>query len=517
MNYKSKENVHQVLTAITVKRLSAYARLCELYSQLAEIMVNEEGRAQVTPADIEQRYSAILSSVAYNDLDEESYNKIVREGYFSEKEVDIFKSFSETSKNFIDFTNGFNILKKSISKDSDEVDQEVVDDYLDFMQNKAQNDSTEHFVEYIRYHTPAIIGKNYYHMYNRALSRIKEVDDSHLNIPQFDSVRHFSREMFGTTTLRNKPISINELLSKRNRKQVSIDDTILDEASELYDRPTRVKFRRSITPREKITDHAHAGKTFISDTIREIKHPIRTLAVGAGVMILTGCLLTSALHKNHSQMPATKAYEQGIELDVSEETVKDLESIQEEIDRLSSSSTIPTYRELNDLKDHLDEVNSDVAQELTASGFKKAHPEYSNISVGTAYRDSSDGRDIAITITYTDEKGEEQTFNVSQIDADFNQSFNREDSYSSVLPDMLDELSKEDVPFDEKVTLVKKYLGKCQDLYDGLDKFAGMDAEYKDITLFGSKISANKKDPNEKKDVQDSNEIPDKDDDPRIG
>ena len=114
MNYNSKANVHQVLTAITVKRLSAYAKLCELYSDLADIMVNEEGRAQVTPRDIEQRYSAILSSVAYNDLDESSYNDIIDKGYFSKKEVDIFRSFSAISKDFIDFTNGYNILKKSI-------------------------------------------------------------------------------------------------------------------------------------------------------------------------------------------------------------------------------------------------------------------------------------------------------------------------------------------------------------------------------------------------------------------
>ena len=494
MKYNTKKNVHQVLTAITIKRLNAYAKLCELYSKLAEIMINDEGRAQVTPADIEQRYSAILSSVTYNDLDEESYERIAEESTFSPKEVEIFKKFSEVSKDFIDFTNGYNILKDSISKDSDEVDQEVVDDYLNFMNTKTSNERTRNFTEYIHVHSPTIIGKNYFSQYQRALKKIDAIDPTHLNLPQFNSTNQISREMFGSTTLRFSPETSRQFRLRRQREQVDIDASVIDDSKDIDNVYSRISYSRPITPEEKISEYLYSGKVIAADAIKETKLPVKVLAVALSAMILTGGVLSAVIKKSRPQIPATDAYQNGLGLDISNSTAEELLEIKNELDRLSNSPTLPSPDELSTITQRLDVANSDVAQDLTAAGFQKAHPDYHVNKVDTSYKDSSsDGRYIDIVIHYTDENGNSQSLKVKNIDNDFIQSFNREDSYSTVLPEKLKKIADDNLSFNKRSKLIQEYLEDCGILFENLDKFGGMEANYRgDKFPLGSKISADK-------------------------
>ena len=491
MNYNSKANVHQVLTAITVKRLSAYAKLCELYSDLADIMVNEEGRAQVTPRDIEQRYSAILSSVAYNDLDESSYNDIIDKGYFSKKEVDIFRSFSAISKDFIDFTNGYNILKKSISNKSNVVDQGVVDDYLDFMDNLAQNDHTKDFLEYIHVHSPVIIGKNYYNVYRKALKRIESIDDSHLNIPQFSSGSRISKEMFGPKTLR---FDRNHRLRNNRDDKISIDDSIVEQSQNLYKRTEISKYRRKITPAEKLKEFGYSSGVILSDAIQETTLPVRILAAGMAATVLLGSAAFATNNDLNSKLTATEAYRQGIELDISGGTVDHLQSIENTLSQLKNSPTAPNVEQLSELANSIDIANSQVAQDLTATGFEKAHPEYKVTNVTTAYRDFTAGeRDIDIVITYTDKNGDSHTLEVDGIDSDFLQSFNREDTYSTKISEELNVLEEkgDKVDPEERDKYAWKLLGELDEKFAELNEFGAKESKYVDSTLFGgSKISA---------------------------
>ncbi|MCR5187097.1 MAG: hypothetical protein K6D97_08325 [Clostridia bacterium] len=501
MDYNSKANVHQVLTAITVKRLSAYAKLCELYGKLADIMVNEEGRAQVTPRDIEQRYSAILSSVAYNDLDESSYNKIIEEGYFSEKEVDIFKSFSAISKDFIDFTNGYNILKKAITKDSEDVDKDVVDDYLDFMENHAQNEHAKSFLEYIHVHSPTIIGKNYYNVYRKALKRIEAIDDSHLNIPQFSSSSHISKELFGPKTL-----TFNRNHKLRNR--IFIDDSVVDQSRFIYTPKEIGKYTRSITPMEKLKEYGYSGKIVLSDAIQGTTLPARLLAAGLASILLVGGTAYGVGSSLSSRLTATEAHRQGVELDISGKTLDHLQSIENTISRLNNSPTAPDVNQLSELINGLDLANSEITQDLAASGFEKAHPDCVVTNVTTAYRDlSADERDLDITITYTDKDGKSHTFEVGEIDFDFNNSFNREDRFSTRFSSQINDLEEHGANADpaERDKYARKLLEDVTKTFNETNRFAALEAKYDDSTfLGGSKISANKRDSKPK----DSNSIP---------
>ena len=492
MKYESKENIHQVLTALTVKRLQAYSGLCKCYSELADIMVNEEGRAQVTASDIEQRYSSILSTVAYHDIDD--FDIIAKQGNFSEKEVSIFKRFSNISKNFIDFTNGYNILRNSVSKDSDEVDQDVVSDYLDFMKNKAQNERTKNFVDYIDSHTPIIIGKNFYSMYTRAIQRIQEIDDTHVDIPSFNDTKTLPRKIFGgrgRLRLSTNP-RYHSSASERDSSAKMID-YLEEDTEEIYPKHEKVKFRRKISPKEKIADMAYYSSKKINDAINSSTLPLKKLAITTGIGLLAGATLVSCLAKNESQLPATEAYEAGIELDISDSTAEDLILLGQEIDNAYNSPSIPTPEELRALLGHLDRTNTSVAEDLSETAFKRAHPEYSDVTATTTFQyvDTATPRDDKITFTYLDENGVEQTQVIKGLDGDFNISFNREDSFVTVMPEKIKELSDDSIPFETRTVLVKEFLGMCKDKYEALDKFAGMEPEI-GSGLFGRYIEANR-------------------------
>ena len=498
MNYKSKKNVHQVLTALTVKRLKYYADLCECYSELANIMINEEGRAQVTSADIEQRYSSILSTVAYHDI--EDFDIINKMGNFSEKEVALFKRFSEISKNFIDFSNGYNILRHSIDQDSPDVDQEVVSDYLSFMKEKAQNDRTGYFTEYIEAHSPIVIGKNFYSMYTRALQKIQDIDDSHLNIPQFYDGRVLPRSIFGGQSKLH--------LAGSTRTSSDPVEDLAQDSKGMYTPGDRIRYKRAITPREKVLDAACTTRSRISRKIAQNRLPVRKLAAAVTTALLTGSLLTGCVFGNNGQHTATEAYRSGLELDITDETAQELIQLGQDIDAASNSSDIPSIETLTDLTTRLDSTSTDVAQDLAVTAFEEANPQASDVSASTHFVvDHHDGRQDSITFTYTDETGEVQTFYLDNMDSDFYENFSREYEYVSKFYEDLKALSSDDMSFEERASKTREYVDSLRGNYDDLNEFAGKDASIDTYLFFIKRIKAEPFDR--------SNETPDskKDDD----
>ena len=202
-NYK---NVHQALLAINAKRLFYYSKLCELYQDLAKIMINTEGRSQVTASDIEQRYAEVLSSVSYNEVD--NLDILHQKGNFTKEETDIISEYSSYSGEFINFTNAYNMLKNSIIEDTKEVDEQKISDFHDFM-DKA-SDRTSNLDLYLSLHSNEVIGLNYYNMYNKSLDKINSIDQSHLeNVKSNESSDRqgrLSRKAFGIKPLSYKPV-----------------------------------------------------------------------------------------------------------------------------------------------------------------------------------------------------------------------------------------------------------------------------------------------------------------------
>ncbi len=265
MEINSITNVRQIEKALYSKMISKYAQLCKLYQDLAIHL--KENRQSVSPVDIVDRYSEVLSAVSYNDV--ENIDDLHEKGFFDQHEVNIFKSYSNVSRNLFNYREAYRILDSSISNDpsNKSINKNRIQQFHDFLQSSGKAEAQ--FDDYISVHSPQIIGTNYYNMAIRSLNTINEIDEDHLDIPVSDIKQKLTRSSFGGNNIKNSVNSKIDILGLTHDSLIYDDespdqfpdfhsyDSLQYSTLKRYSKSEEKRFSRKITNVDKLKESAY--------------------------------------------------------------------------------------------------------------------------------------------------------------------------------------------------------------------------------------------------------------------
>ena len=407
MNLNTEKNIELCRKALATKQLQYYAKLCELYSELAKL--NPHVR---TPEQVQERYSSALSLAAKGDLSflDSSENLVMDTRFlgknFSEDEIKIFKQYAFATNRLREFQEGNNILSEAIFVDSNnnvDIDSSVVEQFRDYMQTKSK--STIYFDKFIDEHSRQGVGHRYLLATKQAISRINSIDCDHVPISKF--IKDLNPVAFGSTL-----------------STVYHHDKIVDGAHNFFDSQDKREFR------EKpgiIHEAAYKLGHSIHKTYTANKQIVRRVIIGSACAAL---LWGGASYINDSRefknLNVTTNYEQGYQTHISSETKAQLTAIRTAIENAENSPTQPTAQELNVISHNLDEVIDLVMSDLVTEAFEEKNPDCKVTAVDTRYdktvnmyksASSEPDPENFVTITYINKNGEEKKTQVHQFNS----------------------------------------------------------------------------------------------------
>lgn len=418
----NSRNINILKKALYAEQLSSYAQLCRIYKKLAET------HPDLSPEQIEQRYSGILTAITQGNISIEKAidNKIrlydengsMITDHFSQKEKNLFKTYLGHANNYKDFADASKLLTIATGKKSDKSDPAAYANFEKFMQESSNK--TQLFYTKMGEHSPTFNAFSAYVRARSAVETITTVDSSHID--QSKVAESLKPETFGATI---KGCRTNVLTAPLK----SADSKV----AEAEDKFKAIKAERAI--KRFYTKHRSA--------IRKVFAGV----MAAGLIFIAG----QHMHNAHefANLNIDTAQEQGYQIVLQQDTRSEISRIEAAIDAAQSSPTTPTYEELSAIRYDLDEVIDGVMTDLVTDAFEEAHPEYNVTNVETRYDktvnqgkspNSEPAKENTITITYTDEKGETQTVNVQNFSAtsllhnSIEQSFNDEYKLDGLYP-----------------------------------------------------------------------------------
>ncbi len=393
MKLNKEKNIKLCQKALYAKQLQYYSKLCELYAELATLKGFD-----TTPEAIQQAYSAPLSAaVAGKDFTD------IGNAPYSPAELEIFKQYAFCSKRLNQFKKAASKLEKAINHKYDEgyIDSSAIADYDFFMQNTSK--STKSFHDYIDESSPALIGHKYFVATNIALDKIREIDQNHLSPKSI--LDYLTPANFGATIVGFK--SPKEVIWDAEEREDPDDElNYSNEPNKL----ASAAYTLGRKAQKKTAQVYKANKTKVRATIAAV--------LAASALYSTAAHIHSVSEYNN--LSVTTNQEQGYNLYISDETKAMLSRIRQNIENCQNSSTIPSYEEIQEIRDDLDDVIDFVMGDLTKQAFEEANPDCHVTNVETAYdktprsANNEPTPEYTCRIDYTDGKGREDSVIINE-------------------------------------------------------------------------------------------------------
>ena len=413
MRLNNEKKIMLCQKSLYVKQLEYYSKLCEIYSNLAATQ-----GPHISPDKLQSRYAEVLSDAARGDLsvfaqsDEGHYQ--YGEGYktpkFTKREEDLIRDYAFASSRLGQFKVASAILSKSLVYDDDNsvsIDKDVIRDYHRYMDKTSK--STRLFDQTIAEHTTTFLGHEYYSRSRAAVQKIQAIDETH--IENFRVNRTLTPAAFGANIngCRTRLEVINEAKRMDTRQEVA----------EYKEEPNlfgEVAYFSAVKAGQAI-------QRFHTNHREQIR------AVFASCLIVGG-IIAGAQHLGNAHefntLNISQAQEQGYQVNVSEETIAKINAIEAAIQAAKSSPTTPTYEELSQIREDLDNVIDNVMTDLVSEAFEEENPNCTVTSVDTRYDktvnqgkspNSEPAKENTVIITYIDENGDEQKVFVQDFSA----------------------------------------------------------------------------------------------------
>lgn len=400
MKLNKEKNIKLCQKALYAKQLQNYAKLCELYADLAVLQGFD-----ATPEDVQEAYSFALSKATANDL------SFIEEqpGNYSNEEMEIFRKYAFFSGRLNQFKHAANILDSAIVDHEDNtyhIDSSVINEYTEYMLTTSK--STQAFYNCIDESSPTFVGHKYYVATSNAVDRITEIDRTHLN-PTF--LGELSPGNFGANIVGVKPPK--EVLWEATMREDPDDEINYGEEPNQF-------LSAAYTIGKRIPKKAAQIYTGNKKTIRAtIAAVLAATALYAGIGHYNN---VSTYNNLSSQTNAA----QGYELYISPQTQEMLTQIKQAITACENSNETPTYEQMQDIKDNLDDVIDLVMSDLTTKAFEDRNPDCKVTNVETRYdkgvnqyatSTSEPSPEYICTIEYQNSKGEEKRVVVSNFNS----------------------------------------------------------------------------------------------------
>ena len=496
MKLNSIRNIKQCEQGLYARQLSAYAKLCQVYADLATISGKQ------LPASVEHKYSHALSCAAKGDLSftEKGRNFVIREDYagpiYSSNEIALFKKYSEYSQLLQTYKTGLIKLEKVLSesvKNHSPIDQSLVEDYHRFMQSPAGKSdfvvsNTRGYDNFVNNGSSRYIGNRNFMITRSAIAKISDIDENHITIPNFSEKA--TPERYGAT-LKGKARS----LASRDLKFVlaSAEKTFTPEEAEKYGKPispARENLEDAIVLGNKIGRNSKRFYTKHRSAIR--KTMVATLAVAT--LLGAGNAIKNAHDFNHlSSATPNQQYEQTI----SSETQNKLATLRQSIEYYQESNDTPTQEQITQIRDELDDVIDDVVADLVTTAFEEAMPDCKVQSVDTSY-DHSDPETNGekCDITYVDNEGRQHTTSINNFSTllftpnPLSTSFENEYDLDYKNPSVINSVYNPNSPdnFVEKSEDIYAILDYYMQILEDTEHLAGTKIELKDGMFLGLRL-----------------------------
>lgn len=391
MKLNTAQNIELCKKALLTKELQYYAKLCELYEQLA---LMQEGNS--TAYQLENKYTSPLTMAARGDIEftKPENNYINGKPLYNEHEISIFTDYAFFSKRLRQFQEAFlklsNVIKES-PQGKTYIDSTTLADYNSFMQRTSK--STRLFANFINEHTRQGTGHHYYLASKQAIRRINAVDNKHLPIDKF--IRDITPQAFGAII--TKPHS---------------HERIKENAKHIFSRQDADEFRREPNI---IKEAAHVIGKKAQKFVTKHKSQVRGIMVGtACVAMLLGGANFLQDREAFKDLDIKTNVEQGYQNYVSQETINKLSAIRTAIENAENSTKQPTYEDLNSIRHDLDDVIDDVMSDLVTEAFETRNPDCKVTTVETRYdktlnmyATNEPHPENFCEITYINERGEQ--------------------------------------------------------------------------------------------------------------
>lgn len=456
MRLNNEKKIMLCQKSLYVKQLEYYAKLCEIYSELAKTQ-----GPNVSHSSLHSRYNDALSDAAIGELgflSENVYGSDYSMPRFSKRERELFREYSFASGRLRQFKEASARLSEAISYEEDgsmSIDHDAVNSYHRYMERKSK--STQFFDKHISEHTPTYLGHDYFVKSRDAVRKIQAIDNTH--IEDFTVSKTLTPAAFGANIhgCRTRVDVVNEAKSLDTRQEVA----------EYKQEPGVIKEVAYVAA----VRTGKAIQRFHTNHRNQVRAVILAVLIAGGAV--AGAQHLSNAHE-YNTLSVDTAAEQGYQLNISPETYARIMAVEASIEAAKNSPTTPTYEELSAIRENLDNVIDDVMTDLVSEAFEEEHPEYTVTGVDTRYDktvnqgkspNSEPAKENTVIITYLDEKGEEQKLYVqdfsstSLMNNGIVQSFN--DEYK------LDR-SHPSASVNENQNFVKNN----QDVYASLDSFS---------------------------------------------
>lgn len=466
MKLDNKKNVILCTKALYAEQLKCYASLCQCYKELATNL----GR-NATSEDVQKKYAPYLSLATQGDLSflEKENNYVFSEAYlgarFQNKEAKIFREYAKQTKRLYEFKNAASIISKMLVED-DIPHSQKIDNYKNYM--KATSSSTRKFDKEISEHSPTYIGHNYYLTTRQAIRDIRQIDPSHLDgIPvSMEMAPHqFGANISGATT-------IDKIIEITNNNSHKMDTN--DELSQ---------YAKRINP---ILEH---GYRFWAKNQKGV-----TLSLAAIMSIGLATGVVSQLKQNHdyNNLSIENLEENGYKSDLSSDTIRSIQELEQLIQEAQTQSTIPDKEQLMEIGNTIDDLFDDILEEKLAPSFLETHPGSKDIEIDHYYnfQNSADNYK-AIIISYTDNDGKKQEERITNFSSAGLTTPND-------VSDLFEHEYKTDISYVEINNIFSRssnYIDNGKDVQDILNeynnslnfmkRFAALDLNYKNGSLMG--------------------------------
>lgn len=398
MKLKDQKSVMLCQKALYAKELEYYSNLCEIYESLAQHAIDRHHLQEIPGKSVAEQvrdiYGKYLTMASNGDTSFLENNRITTSTYqgprFDSKQIELIKNYSKYASAISHFKLASEKLAlattviDSNGKPRFEIDEEALDDYHKFMQSTPR---TRSFDKFISENPKRWIGHNFYLKSRSAISKIRKIDPEHIeNIDSYE--KRLTPESFAAAiTGARGTIS----------RFTPVKDQISSEFDSTYTKADRAEYKDDLSNLEAI----YTASYVLGNRAKKAMEPIgkkisqvytthkgtlnKAILTGVAIAMLTGV----GMHLNdahiYNQTSATENPQNGYQVLVSEDTQSDIASIYDRINELRNSTTTPTYQELMEVRDSLDETITDIISDLTIKAIQEKYPNLTDIKVEDYY------------------------------------------------------------------------------------------------------------------------------------